>query len=76
LAQLRRVAPHFFLQTQRRIQSALQMVLVREWRAKQRENAIAGGLHDVTAVTSYGFDHQIQCRINNSACRLGVEVLH
>jgi hypothetical protein len=71
-----RVAPYFFLQAERGIQRPLRMILVRDRRAEQRKNAVAGGLHDVATVTPHGLDHKLQCRINDRACFLGVEVLH
>ena len=52
------------------------MVLVRDRRAEQREDAVAGGLHDVAVVAMDRVDHQPQRRIDNRARLLGVEVLH
>src|SRR5713101_5409049 len=45
------VAADFLLHPQRRIERALRMVLVREWRAEQREDAVARRLHHVAVVT-------------------------
>jgi len=52
------------------------MVFVRERRAEQGENSIAGGLHDVAVVTMDRIDHQVQRRIDDRARLLGVEVRH
>ncbi len=52
------------------------MVLVRDRRAEQREDAVAGGLHDVAVVAMDRVDHQLQRRIDDRARRLRVEVLH
>src|SRR5579864_8340064 len=48
LAKFRRVTSHLLLYPQRRIQRALRMVLMRDRRAEQGEDAVAGGLHDVS----------------------------
>ena len=45
------VAADFLLHPQRRIERALRMVLVREWRAEQREDAVTRRLHHVAVVT-------------------------
>jgi uncharacterized protein len=49
------------------------MVLVRDRRAEQRENAIAGGLYDVAIVAMDSINHQLQRRIDNRP-RLKVQV--
>jgi hypothetical protein len=51
------------------------MVLVRERCAEQREDTIAGRLHDVAVVTIDRIDHQLQCRIDDRARFFGVEIL-
>ncbi len=51
------------------------MILVRDGRAEDREDAVTGALHHVAVVTAHGVDHQAQCRIDNRASFLGVEVL-
>jgi hypothetical protein len=51
------------------------MVLVRDRRAEQREDAAAGRLHDVTVVAPHRVDHQLERRIENRARLLGVQVL-
>ena len=51
------------------------MVLVRDRRAEQREDAIAGGLHDVAVVAAHRIDHQFQRRVDDRAGFLGIEVL-
>ena len=75
-AQLRRVAPQLLLHPQRRVERALRMVLVRDRRAEQREDAVAGRLHDVAVVAMDRVDHQLERRIDDRARLLGVEVLH
>ena len=51
------------------------MVLVRDGRTKQREDPVAGGLHDVAVVAVDRVDHQLQCGIDNRARLFGIEVL-
>jgi len=51
------------------------MVLVGERRAEERKDAVAGALHHITAVAAYGFDHQLERRIDDRARLFGVEVL-
>jgi hypothetical protein len=70
------VALKLILYAQSRIQRALRMVFVRDRRAEQREDTIAGGLHDVAVVAMDRVDHQLQRGIDNGARLLGVEVLH
>src|SRR5580692_379465 len=52
------------------------MVLMRYWRTEQREDAVAGRLHDVAVVATNGVDHQRQRGINDRARLLRVEALH
>jgi hypothetical protein len=75
LAQSCRVAFQLFLHPKRRIQRSLRMVLVRDGRAEQRKDAVAGRLHDVAVVAPRRIDHQLQRRIDNRAGFFGVEVL-
>ena len=75
LAQIRRVALQFLLHAQRGVQRPLRMVLVRDRCAKQREDAIAGALHDVTVIPAHRIDHQLQRRIDNRARFLRIEIL-
>jgi hypothetical protein len=51
------------------------MVFVRDGRAEQREDAVAGRLHDVAVVTAHRVDHQLQRGIENRARFFGIEVL-
>ena len=44
-------------------------------RAEQREDAIARGLHDISVVAMHRGDHQLQCRIDDRARLLRIEVL-
>ena len=75
LAQSRRVAFQFFLHTERCVQRSLRMVLVRDRRAEQCEDAIAGALHDVAVIAPHRVDHQLERRIDNRARLFGIEVL-
>ncbi len=75
LAQPSRVTLQLFLQAQRGVQCALRMVLVRNRRAEQCEDAVAGRLHDVTVVALHRVDHQLEGGINNCARLFGIEVL-
>ena len=49
------------------------MVLVSNWRSEEREDAIAGGLRDVTAVAMRSVHHQLERGIDDRARLLGVE---
>jgi hypothetical protein len=71
LAQSGCVAFHLFLQAQSRIECALRMVLVRDRRAEQREDAITGRLHDIAVIAMNRIDHEFQRGIDNAA-RSGV----
>src|SRR5215467_12890033 len=59
------VPPYLLLHSQRRIDSSLWMVLVGDRRPEQREDSIAGGLHDVTAIAMDGINHQLERGIDN-----------
>ena len=48
---------------------------MRDRRAEQREDTVAGRLHDIAVVPVNGIDHELQRRIDNCACLFGVEVL-
>src|SRR4029077_8210008 len=65
--ELRTVPPQLFLHPQRRIERALGMVLVRDRRAEQREDSVAGRLHDVPVVAAGRVDHQLERRIDDGA---------
>ena len=52
------------------------MVLVRNRRAEQCEDAVAGGLHDVSAITMDRVDHQLKRWIDDLPRLFRVEVLH
>ena len=58
------------------IKGALRMVFVSDWRTEQREDTIAGRLHDVSVVALDCFDHHLQRRVNDGASFFGVEVCH
>src|SRR5580704_10467054 len=51
------------------------MILVRDRRAEDREDAVAGALHYVAVVAADRVDHQAKCRIDNRARFFGIEVL-
>src|SRR6185437_16239139 len=65
-----------FLHSQRRIKGSLRMVLVRQRCTEQREYPVAGGLDDIAIEETDSIHHQLECRIDNRACFLGIEVLH
>jgi hypothetical protein len=52
------------------------MVLVCERCAEQREDAVAGRLHDIAVVVTHCLDHEMQCGIDDRAGFFGIEVLH
>ena len=58
------------------MERTLRVVLVRDRRAEQREDAVAGRLHDVPVVAMDRVDHQLQRRIDNRARLFRVEVAH
>src|SRR5579862_651302 len=51
------------------------MVLMRDWSAEQREDAIACGLHDVAVVAAHRVDHQLECWIDDRARFFRIEIL-
>src|ERR1700735_5714496 len=51
------------------------MILVRDRRAEDREDAVAGALHYVAVVAADRVDQQAKCRIDNRARFFGIEVL-
>jgi hypothetical protein len=59
-----------------RVDRALRMIFVRDRGAKQCEDAIAGRLHDITAVALDRIDHQLDCRIDNRARLFRIKILH
>ena len=69
------VAPNLILETERRIEGALRMILVRDRRAKEREDAVPRRLHDMAVIAAYGVDHELQGRIDDGAGFLRVEIL-
>jgi hypothetical protein len=64
------------LQAERGVERALRMILVSDWRAEQREDAVAGRLHDIAVVAMDCVDHQPQSGVDNCAGLLGIEVRH
>jgi len=54
-----RIPFELILHAQRRIERPLRMVLMRQRRPEQRENAITRGLHDVPVVAMDRVDHQL-----------------
>jgi len=54
----------------------MRMVLVSCRRAKQREDSVAGRLHHVTLVAPHRVDRDSECRVDNRARILGIEVAH
>jgi hypothetical protein len=52
------------------------MVLVRDRSPEEREDAVAGRLHDITVVAMGGVHHQLERGIDHRARLLGIEILH
>ena len=75
-AQTGRIFRHLLLHAQRSVESALGMVFMRDRRPEEREDSVAGGLHDVTVVAMDRFDHQLQRRIDNRPRLFRIETLH
>ncbi len=48
---------------------------MRNWRAEQCEDAVAGALHDVAVVAPHRIDHQLEGRIDDRARLLRIEIL-
>src|SRR5262249_18707806 len=51
----------------------LRVVLVRDRRAEQRENAIPQSLRDIPLIAMNSVHHELQGRVNNGARLFGVE---
>ena len=75
-AQTVSVATQLLLHRQRRMKCALRMVLVRNRRAEQSENAVAGRLRDVAAVAMHRRHHKLQHRVDDRARLFGIEIAH
>jgi len=56
--------------------AVLRMIFVRDRGPEDGENAVPGRLHDITALSVDGFDHQLECGIDNGSRLLRVQVLH
>src|SRR5690348_9982310 len=67
---------YVFLHSQSRAEGALRMIFVRNRRAEQGKDTVAGGLYDISTVAACGVDHELQSRIDDLARFLRVEVLH
>ena len=52
------------------------MVLMCDRRAEQREDAVAGRLHDIAVIAPDGVDHEFQRWIDDRARFFGVEIRH
>jgi hypothetical protein len=68
------IAANLLLHSERRVNRALRMILVRHGRTEQCEDAVSGILH-VAIVTACRIDHYFQSRVHDRACLLGIEVL-
>src|SRR5215468_2072852 len=75
-AQFLGVALDLRLHSQCGEQCSLRMILVRNRRAKQLEDPIAGRLHDMAAIVIARIDHQAKCGVYDAAGFLRVEFLH
>ena len=70
------VATQLLLHQQRSIQCPLRMVLVRDGRAEQGEDAVTGRLRDVTTVAMHRRHHELQHRVDDRAGLLRVQIAH
>ena len=52
------------------------MILVRNRRAEQREDAVAGRLRNVAAVAMHRRHHELQHRVDDRARFFGIEIAH
>jgi hypothetical protein len=52
------------------------MVFMRHRRTEQRENAVAGGLHDIPVVAVNCIDHQLERGIDDRARLFRIEIAH
>ena len=75
-AKFRGILAQLVLHPQRRVERSQRVILVGDGRTEQRENAIAGRLHDVAVVVLHRVDHEAQRWIDDAAGFLGVELLH
>src|SRR5215469_16411891 len=76
LLELAAIASKLLLHSDRRVERALGMVLVSDWCAEQRKNAVAGRLDDIAIVMAHCFNHQFERWVYNCPRLLRVEVLH
>jgi hypothetical protein len=74
-AQLLGVALYFRLHPQCCKQCSLRVVFARDRRAEQGQDAVAGGLHDITFIVVDSVDHELERRIDDGAGVLRIEVL-
>ena len=70
------IATQLLLHRQRRMKCALRMILVRDRRAEDCEDAVAGRLRNVAAVTMHRCHHKLQHRVDDRARLLGIEIAH
>ena len=70
------IATQLLLHRQGGVQCSLRMVLVRDGRAEQGENPVAGGLRDIAAVAMHRRHHKLQHRVDDRARLLGIEIAH
>src|SRR5437868_2376542 len=56
------------------IKASLRVVLMRQRRTEQGEDAIARGLHDVALVAAHRVDHDLESRVHDRARFFGIEV--
>jgi hypothetical protein len=68
------VTANLLLHSERRVNRPLRMVLVRDGRTEEREDAISGILY-VAIVTACRIDHYFQRRVDDRARLLGIQVL-
>src|SRR5215472_7228919 len=73
--ELGRITPQLVLHPQSGIQGPLRMILMRQRRAEESENAIPCGLHNVAVIAADRVDHQLESGIDDGARLLRVEFL-
>jgi hypothetical protein len=61
---------------ERGMNRALRMVLMRDRRAKEREDAVAGRLDNVPTILMDCIDHQLERGIDDRARLFGIEIAH
>jgi len=75
LFKLRRLAMQAFLHAKCGVQCAVQIVLVRDRHAEQREDALAGGLRNIAIVVMNRFHHELERGVDDRPRLFGIDAL-